>query len=155
MIELDFWGWLILAALLIAVEILAPSSFFLWMGIAAAFVGGIMLVFPTTPWPTQLGLFAVLSVIAVLLGRRIFRPTQQESDHPMLNQRGAQYIGRLFTLEAPIVNGVGWLHVGDSRWRALGPDAPAGTVVKVTAVDSSNLVVAPMADPIQLSPPPS
>lgn len=146
MIQFDFWGWLILAVLLIAIEILAPSSFFLWMGIAAAFVGAVLFLIPSLNWPLQIGLFAVLSVIAVFVGRRVFRPQRQESDHPTLNQRGAQYIGRHFTLEAPIVNGVGWLRVGDSRWRALGDDAPAGTVVKVVSVDSTNLVVEPVSE---------
>ncbi|MDA3875713.1 MAG: NfeD family protein [Halothiobacillus sp.] len=146
MIEFDFWGWLILAVLLIAIEILAPASFFLWMGIAAAIVGGILFLLPALDWPIQIGMFAVLSVISVFIGRRIFRPSRQESDHPTLNQRGAQYIGRQFTLEAPIVNGVGWLHVGDSRWRALGADAPVGTVVRVVAVDSTNLVVQPVIE---------
>lgn len=146
MIQFDFWAWFILAVLLIAIEILAPSSFFLWMGIAAAIVGSILFLFPALGWPAQIGLFAVLSVIAVFIGRRIFRPQRQESDHPTLNQRGAQYIGRHFTLEDPIVNGVGWLRVGDSRWRALGEDAPAGTVVEVVSVDSTNLVVKPLAE---------
>ncbi|WP_231880875.1 NfeD family protein [Halothiobacillus diazotrophicus] len=141
MVQFDFWGWLILAVALIAIEVLAPSSFFLWMGIAAALVGGILFLIPGLDWPYQIALFALLSVVTVFIGRRVFRPQRQETDHPTLNQRGAQYIGRHFTLEEPIVNGVGWLRVGDSRWRALGTDMPAGTVVQVVSVDSTNLVV--------------
>lgn len=141
MIQFDFWGWFIIGILLAVIEIVAPSSFFLWMGIAAIIVGGIAFFVPDLIWPIQLSLFALFSVITVLLGRRVFRPSKQASDHPTLNRRGEQYIGRHFTLEAPIVNGIGWVRVGDSRWRVLGEDVPAGTIVEVTGIDSSNFLV--------------
>lgn len=140
----DYWAWFILGILLVVVEIFAPSSFFLWLGVAAGVVGGISFLIPDIGWPVQIGLFAVLSIVAVLIGRRVFVPNKQATDHPKLNRRGEQYIGRHFTLEAPIVNGVGWVRIGDSRWRVLGPDMPSGSVVEVKAVDSSNLVVAPV-----------
>jgi membrane protein implicated in regulation of membrane protease activity len=143
MIQFDYWGWFIVGFLLAVIEIFAPSSFFLWMGGAAIIVGGTVFFMPDLGWPIQLSLFAVFSVIAVLLGRRVFRPRNQTSDHPTLNRRGEQYIGRHFTLEAPIVNGTGWVRVGDSRWRVLGDDMPVGTVVEVTGIDSSNFLVSP------------
>ena len=140
MIE-DFWGWWILGILLAVIEIFAPSSFFLWLGAAAILVGGVVYVLPDLIWPVQIGLFAVSSIVAVLIGRRLFRPQQQKSDRPLLNKRGEQYVGRQFTLEAPIVNGVGWLHIGDSRWRVVGADAPAGAQVTVTGVEGASLMV--------------
>ncbi len=138
---LDFWGWFILGIALMVVEIFAPSSFFLWIGAAAMIVGSLVFFLPTMIWPVQIGLFAAFSIVTLLIGRRLFRPQQQASDRPLLNRRGAQYIGRPFTLEAPIVNGVGWLHIGDSRWRVVGADAPAGAQVVVTGVDGASLVV--------------
>ncbi|HUN00152.1 MAG: NfeD family protein [Halothiobacillaceae bacterium] len=144
MIQFDYWGWFILGIVLAVIEILAPSSFFLWMGGAAILVGGIVFLVPDLIWPIQLSVFAVLSILAVLLGRRVFRPSKQATDHPTLNRRGEQYIGRHFTLEAPIVNGIGWVRVGDSRWRVLGEDLPVGTVVEVTGIDSSNFLVRPI-----------
>ena len=140
MIE-DFWGWWILGILLAVIEIFAPSSFFLWLGAAAILVGGVVYVLPDLIWPVQIGLFAVSSIVAVLIGRRLFRPQQQKSDRPLLNKRGEQYVGRQFTLEAPIINGVGWLHIGDSRWRVVGADAPAGAQVTVTGVEGASLMV--------------
>ncbi len=139
--HLDYWAWLILAGALIVIEILAPSSFFLWLGIAAAIMGGVSFLIPTLIWPVQVVLFAILSVFAVAIGRRYFKPQATESDHPLLNRRGNQYIGRQFTLEAPIVNGVGWLRVGDSRWRVQGPDLPTGTQVIITGVEGATLIV--------------
>lgn len=140
----DYWAWFILGILLVVVEIFAPSSFFLWLGAAAGVVGVIVFFLPEIAWPVQVGLFAVLSMVTVLIGRRVFVPNKQATDHPTLNRRGEQYIGRHFTLEAPIVNGVGWVRIGDSRWRALGPDLPSGSLVEVKAVDGASLVVAPV-----------
>jgi hypothetical protein len=64
-----------------------------------------------------------------------------ESDQPHLNRRGSQYVGREFTLEAPIVNGVGKVDVDDSTWRVRGPNLPAGSQIRVTRIDGVVLVV--------------
>jgi inner membrane protein len=50
-------------------------------------------------------------------------------------------VGRTFTLNEPMVNGVGKLRVDDSQWRIAGVDAPAGTQVRVVAVDGATLKV--------------
>ena len=44
-----------------------------------------------------------------------------------------------FTIEEPIVNGMGKIKVDDSTWRVNGSDQPAGTTVKVVSVDGSTL----------------
>jgi membrane protein implicated in regulation of membrane protease activity len=50
-------------------------------------------------------------------------------------------VGRTFTLEHPIVNGVGKVVVDDSTWRVKGPDLPAGSKVRVADIDSVIFVV--------------
>ncbi|MCG8379509.1 MAG: NfeD family protein, partial [Proteobacteria bacterium] len=57
------------------------------------------------------------------------------------NRRGEQYVGRIFTLEEPIVNGVGKVKVDDSTWKVMGVDMPAGTKVRVLSVDGTILNV--------------
>ena len=121
--------------------ILWPFFFFLWLGFAAAAVGFLLLVFPGLPIEAQLALFAVLSMIAVIAWRKYREVHPPESDQPLLNQRGQQYTGRLFTLEHPIVNGIGKVEVDDSTWRVKGPDLPAGTRVRATGVDGVVFVV--------------
>jgi membrane protein implicated in regulation of membrane protease activity len=59
----------------------------------------------------------------------------------LLNRRGQQYTGRIFTLDHPIVNGVGKIDVDDSTWRVKGPDLEAGTRVRVVGVDGVVFVV--------------
>jgi len=57
-----------------------------------------------------------------------------ESDHPLLNKRGSQYIGRVFSLYKPIENGEGKIKVDDSIWKVHGEDCDIKTRVKVTAI---------------------
>ena len=130
-----FWHWWILAGLLLILELTAPAFFFLWLGIAAAAVGLILLVFPAIDVETQLLLFAITSIVAIVAWRRYRETRPVPTDQPNLNQRGRQYIGRVFSLSSPIVNGVGKVTVDDSTWKVKGPDLPAGTHIKVTGVD--------------------
>ncbi len=130
-----FWHWWILAGLLLILELTAPAFFFLWLGIAAAAVGMILLVFPSIPIETQLVLFGIASIVAVLAWRKYRESRPLATDQPHLNRRGHQYIGRVFTLDNPITNGVGKVTVDDSTWRVKGPDLPAGTAIKVTGID--------------------
>ena len=140
---IEFWHWLSLAGVLVVVEILAPGIFFLWLGIAAALVGVVSWVWPDIHWQIQVLLFAGASVLAVVLSRRIVRAHPIETDRPNLNRRGEEYVGRTFTLDQAIVDGIGRLKVGDTVWRAAGPELPAGTRVRVIATDGATLRVEP------------
>ena len=130
-----FWHWWILAGLLLILELTAPAFFFLWLGIAAAAVGLILLVFPNIGLETQLVLFAIASVVSVIAWRKYRESRPLTTDQPNLNRRGHQYIGRVFSLVDPIINGVGKVTVDDSTWRVKGPDLPAGTSIRVTGVE--------------------
>lgn len=136
-----FWHWWILAGLLLILELTAPAFFFLWLGIAAAAVGLILLVFPNIPIETQLVLFGIASIVAVLAWRKYRESRPLTTDQPNLNRRGHQYINRVFSLDSAIVNGVGKVTVDDSTWKVKGPDLPAGTPVKVTGVDGTVFTV--------------
>jgi membrane protein implicated in regulation of membrane protease activity len=133
--QVDYWHWWILAGILLLIEVLAPSFFFLWLAIAAAVTGVILLGLPELDWQYQLMIFSGLSVVSIALFRRYQRQHPATTDQPALNRRGEQYIGRTFTLEQPIVNRTGKLQVDDSTWRITGDDLPAGTRVTVTGVD--------------------
>ncbi len=140
--QIEYWNWWVIGVFLIGIEVFAPGAVFLWMGIAAGVVGFVLLVFPDLTWQLQLLLFAVVSVVSIFGWRFVMRnrkPTP--SDQPMLNQRGASYIGRSFTLKEPIVDGTGLLHIDDSRWKAEGEDLPVGAKVKVVGIEGTVLQV--------------
>ncbi|MEA2779001.1 MAG: inner membrane protein [Rhodospirillaceae bacterium] len=138
---IQFWYWWILAAVLAGIEALAPGMFFIWFGLAAALVGFASAVFPGLGWQWQGVLFAVLAVATVVLVRLYLHRHPTATDDPALNRRGERYLGRLFLLETPIINGRGSIKVDDSIWRAAGPDLPLGRRVKVVGIEGSILKV--------------
>lgn len=149
----DFWHWWILALGLIIAEVLLPGTFFLWMGVAALVLGLLAWLIPSMGWEVQVMLFAIFSMIAIVAWKKWQRKHPVESEQPLLNRRGEQYIGRLFTLEAPIENGFGKVRVGDTLWRVQGDEAAAGTRVRVTAVDGVVLLVESAEEPATPSSP--
>ena len=133
---IDFWHWWIFAVVLVIIEILAPSFFALWMAIAAFLTGLAILLAPQLGWEYQLMIFAVLSVMSIVMWRRYYLKHPIVSDQPNLNRRGAQYIGRTVTLQTPIVDGVGKIKLDDSTWKVTGPDSAVGQKVRITGLDN-------------------
>ena len=140
--SLGTWNWLIVGFILMALELLAPGVFLIWLGLAALLVG--MLSFSITlSWQLQFLTFAVFAVAAVPLWRRVARSNSTVSrSNPFLNKRTEALIGRVFTLEKPIIDGTGTVRIDDTIWRVAGPDAPAGSRVKIVQADGASLTVA-------------
>jgi membrane protein implicated in regulation of membrane protease activity len=139
--HLTYWHWFILAAILIILEVFAPGAFMLWIGIAAGVVGAVIYFVPSLTWEYQFILFSVASVGSVVTWRGWRQSHPVTSDEPTLNRRGAQYIGRVFTLDAPIINGIGKIRVDDSTWKIEGADCPAGTKIRVAGIENTVLKV--------------
>lgn len=133
---IDFWHWWILAVALIIVEILLPSFFALWLAIAAALTGLLLLIFPALGWEWQLLLFALFSVVSIVAWRRYYQKHPIKTDEPLLNRRGEGYVGRELTLSQPIIDGIGKIRLDDSTWKVQGPDCPAGTRIRITALNN-------------------
>jgi len=138
---LSHWSWLILALLLVIAEVFVPSTFFLWMGISAAVVAGVLWLLPDLSWQTQWVLFGLFSLISLTLWFRFAKKNPAESDEPLLNQRGAQQVGKVLVLQEAIVNGRGKVCLGDSVWLVEGDDRAVGEPVTVVAVVGSVLKV--------------
>lgn len=144
--EVVFWHWWALGFLFLVIEMTLPGFFFLFTGIASAVVGAVLLAAPGLDWKLQMLLFAVVSVGSITGWRIYVKKNPHETDEPALNQRGAQYIGRIFVLEAGMSLGRGKIQVDDTIWRAeneAGKDFPAGTRVKVIGIEGTTLKVEP------------
>lgn len=134
------WNWLIFGFILMALELVAPGVFLFWLGLASLLVG--LLSFAINPsWQTQLLMFAVFAAAAVPLWRRLAH-TAPSASNPFLNKRTDALVGRVFTLEKPIIDGLGTVRIDDTIWRVAGPDTPAGSRVKVVRADGASLTVA-------------
>ena len=139
---LGTWNWLIFGFVLMALELIAPGVFLFWLGLAALLVG--LVSFALHPsWQAQLLMFAVFAAAAVPVWRRLARGSSAASvSNPFLNRRTDALVGREFTLEKPIIDGFGTVRIDDTIWRVAGPDAPAGSRVRIVQADGANLTVA-------------
>ena len=147
--DIIYWHWLILAVVMIILEILIPGAYFLWMGVSAIFVGALMYVFPEMVFLVQILIFAVLSVISVVMYKSYRKKNPIVTDEPALNRRGEKYIDQKFTLTEPIVNGEGKIKVDDSTWKVVGMDMPAGMIVRVVSAEGTTLKVEAMTSIIK------
>lgn len=139
-LALGAWNWMILAAVLLVLEMLAPGIFLMWFGFAAAATGLIVFRYDIA-WQWQLIWFCGLSLASALLANRYLRQHPLESDQPLLNKRAAQLVGHSFDLVDPIENGRGSIRTGDTIWRVEGPELPQGTRIKVVGTDGTVLKV--------------
>jgi membrane protein implicated in regulation of membrane protease activity len=138
---LGTWNWLIFGIVLMALELIAPGVFLFWLGLAALLVGLVSFGFDLS-WQIQILMFAVFAAAAVPLWRRVARNHAGGANSPFLNKRADALVGRVFTLEKPIVDGSGTVRIDDTIWRVAGPDAPAGSRVKIVQADGASLTVA-------------
>lgn len=142
--DLGPWNWMLLGLALLALEILVPGVYLLWIGLAALMTGAMSLQLWTMSfwvWEVQVVAFLALSLITALAGKTLMGSEASETDQPLLNRRREQLIGRTATLSEPITEGHGRIRLGDTVWRVAGPDLPAGTRVRVASVDETGLVV--------------
>ncbi len=137
----DVVSWAAITLLLFAAEAMAPGAFMLWMGFAAMVVFVGVLVVPDISLLTQVAAFVVLSFISIQIYRHWFRKHEPQSDRPHLNQRANTLVGHVTPLDQAIVNGRGRVQIADAFWVVEGADLPAGTPVRVVAVDGMMLKV--------------
>lgn len=140
------WSWIIFGLVLLALELLAPGVFLVWLG-GAAILTGLTVFQIGIGWPAQWGLFGVLS-LALVGGWLAYSKRRQSSRPPgedaMINSRTARLLGRETVLVDPISDGVGRVRIDDTLWRVAGPELPAGTIVRITGARGGLLDVEPV-----------
>ena len=137
------WIWLIAAALLGIAELVVPGVFFIWVAAAAA-VTGFATLFLDLSTALQFGLFSLLALAAVYLGRRWYNDNPVESSDPLLNDRTSRIVGQVVIVVSAIESGTGRCKVGDSVWNCRGPDSAEGSRVRVVGAEGTCLIVAPV-----------
>ncbi|SEV84587.1 NfeD family protein [Luteibacter sp. 329MFSha] len=135
--------WWIVALLLIGGEVVLPGYFMLWIGIAAAAMGIVLLAVPDMGALAQAIVFGVFAFVSCFAYWKLVRPRIERVPHgnERLNRRGEQLVGQRFVLCEAIVNGRGKAKVGDGMWLVAGPDLPLGAPVEVIGIDGTTLRV--------------
>jgi inner membrane protein len=139
---MEFWHWLVVAAVFAVVEVAAPAMVCIWLAAAALGTAAVAWIVPGFFWEHQALFFAAFAISSVAIGRIAFARVRLPPNAAHLNRRAETYIDRTFTLDRPIVDGRGQLKVGDTVWLVEGPDLPAGTHIRVTGAENTLLRVA-------------
>ena len=144
---LTLWHWLALGAILVALEIITPTTYLLWPGLAALVMGALTAIVPDLSWQVQLLIYAVLAVAVSLAGRKFMPKPGDIVETSRLNRRADQYVGRRALAAENFVAGRGPVTIDDTRWPAqtLDGSSPAkGATVEVKAADGMLLKVTPV-----------
>ena len=137
------WIWAIAGILLLIAEIIAPGFFLVFVGAAAVATGLFTLLFDLGTAP-QLALFALYSVLAVMVGKRWYAEPNKTDENVRLNEPARRLVGKTVTVVEAVDEHGGRVRVGDGEWNARGGPAEPGERVKVTAVEGNCLLVEPV-----------
>lgn len=138
------WTWMAVAAALLAAEVVSGSGWLMWPSASAAIVGLVTLVAPL-PVPVALLLFAVITIVTTLVGRR-FVPRAEQAQGGDINDTSARLIGHRGRTVGAFAQGEGRVVVDGKEWPATldgGGDLPAETPIEVTRVSGARLSVRP------------
>jgi inner membrane protein len=134
------WHWWALGAILLTVEIASTTQYLLWPGVAALIIGVLKYFDPSLDGRLAVFLFAVISVVATAAWKRSAWGRADRSTHRTLNDRSAQYVGRVVKAEENFVNGRGAVRVDDTRWNAVVMDSSTpvkGDMLKIASADGA------------------
>ncbi|GAB5389018.1 MAG: NfeD family protein [Alphaproteobacteria bacterium] len=138
--SIDPVWWLIAGMILGAAEILAPGFVIIWFGLAAIIIAAISWFIPDIVWWVQVFLFTGFTLGLLFVAHKYWKPTEGDTDEPLLNNKAAQLVGRTATLIEPIEDGRGRVRVGDTTWSVTGPDLPEGRKVKIVNAASESVL---------------
>ena len=136
-----FWIWLAIGVLLLAVEAMFSTEWLLWPAVSAGIVAVLTAVGFQPGLPAEVAIFAVLTVIATILSRRLV--SKANPPGPDVNDRNTRLVGQRARVVEAFVGGRGRVFVSGAEWSAEieGDAPPAGQDVVVDQVDGSLLKV--------------
>ncbi len=139
---LPWWAWAVAAAALGFLELHAPGSYLVWIGLGAAATSALDAAFGLS-LTSQVAVFAASSAVCCGVGFFVYRALGwHATEERPLNRRDLSLVGEHGLVCARFVDGRGKVRLGDTVWLAEGPDLAENAHVVVTAVRGPRLVVA-------------
>ena len=137
-----YWIWLAIGVILLAVEAAFSTEWLLWPAVSAGVVAVATALGLPLGLPGEVLLFAVLTVAATLLSRRLIQRVNP-SDSPDINARDGRLIGQRAQVVQAFTDGRGRVFVSGAEWPAeLEGEAPmVGESVFVEGIDGPKLKV--------------
>jgi membrane protein implicated in regulation of membrane protease activity len=142
--DMTYWHWFALGSILLIIEIITPTFYFIWPGIAAVTVGVVKLFVPELSWQIAISVFGVMSVVSTIIWTMFYRQSVKGDGNSGLNQRVKGYLGRRAIVAEGFRSGRGPVLLDDSRWQAIsdnGDDLAPGSAVEITGADGATLRV--------------
>jgi inner membrane protein len=139
-----FWVWLAIGAIFLAAEVPTASGYLLWPAASAGAVAILTLWLAVSP-PYQLIVFAVLTIITTIVGRRLM-PRRTGPEGPDISNRASRLAGRFGKAVAPFAAGQGRVFVDGAEWLAevepgAAPPEPGARIEVVAVHGGGRLVV--------------
>ena len=136
-----FWIWLAIGVLLLAVEAMFSTEWLLWPAVSAGVVAVMTAAGLRLGLPGEVAVFAVLTVIATLLSRRLI--SKANPDGPDINDRDSRLVGHRARVVETFVSGRGRVFISGAEWPAeiVGEAPVEGQDVVVMRVNGSLLTV--------------
>lgn len=139
--QINFIHWLSLGLVLLTLELVGTSGYFLWLGFSALSIG-IILCIHDVPWDIQWQAFSGFAVLTCWIWWKKnvrHRPTpQRDSFQP----HAEKLIGQTFLLEESVLEGEFSIQLGHNKWLAI-TNTPiiAGSTVMICDYDGFRLIV--------------
>ncbi len=137
------WLWMIGGVLLLTAEIIAPGFFLIFVGAAAVATGLFTLLF-SLGVASELALFAVYAILAVMAGRKFYANRDEAASDTLLNDPARRLIGKVVTVVTAVDQHNGRVRLSDGEWSARGGPAAIGDQVRILGVDGNCLNVEPV-----------
>jgi membrane protein implicated in regulation of membrane protease activity len=136
-----FWIWLAIGVLLLAVEAMFSTEWLLWPAVSAGVVAVMTAAGVRLGLPGEVAVFAVLTVIATVLSRRLI--SKANPDGPDINDRDSRLVGQRARVVETFVSGRGRVFISGAEWPAeiVGEAPIEGQDVVVMRVNGSLLTV--------------
>lgn len=136
-----FWIWLAVGVLLLAVEAMFSTEWLLWPAVSAGVVAVMTAAGVRLGLPGEVAIFAVLTVIATLLSRRLISKANPAG--PDINDRDSRLIGQRARVVEAFVSGRGRVFISGAEWPAEieGEPPVEGQDVVVMRITGSLLTV--------------
>lgn len=118
---MSYVEWSALGILLILLELFAPGVYLIWFGFAGLVMAGLTFFNTELTLTVQLLSFSLISVVMVCIGFYVYAlylKKDGQTNHPFLNDRSAQLVGKTVKVTADVQNGQTKVAVGDTVWLA-------------------------------------
>jgi len=141
--HVEHWHWWVLSLIFVVTTAVAQSPMQLLLTFATAVLGLLVWFQPDVPAKTQLLIFGLIVGIGMVIIQFLGKNKQHDETGPLRDPNfvdldespSEDVVGRTFTLDSPIVDGLGSIHFDNQSWKLRGDDAEKGATIRIESVD--------------------